>query len=324
MRRSSIFRIALALSLAAGCGEPEAAGSDPAPTIVGSGARALPDEPGDTVEGDTAEGDTGFAQRRSGAAPEAARCPGVDGPCLNDTEGVAYLWEPGWDHHWAFDYGDPEGPIRRGAADDLVWMQRLEAGVRYALATEGAASATGACGLAAMMPILFGAPQGYFRINVPTDGSGEAPTAITPEEANARLQAAYAAIGFVTETPRVFFDPPIAARMTQETMLQPVLTRRGAVVTDPDGQVHEALVFVLFSPESRRVYVLDRSSAHPAEEPDQVVRQRDIDHQAALLRMLASLGESPIAFAADAACAIPEPLGGAPYRALSPPWQPGG
>ncbi|MGE3636552.1 MAG: hypothetical protein AB7P00_42000 [Sandaracinaceae bacterium] len=316
LRRGSLVTLALVV-LGAGCTCGAADDADPEDdsilgTPTSSRAYEVPDEPGEAVGQ--------YAERHTGPAPRGARCPeSITEPCVSELEGYVFVSAPGWDHHYRLDLNDENGAIRRGAETDLDWMRHLEAGVRDVLAEEAATSAVGHCGLAGEMPALYGAPNGYFRVPIPTVAEGEPPAPVTPAQANDTLQAAYTRIGYPTDSPRTFFEGPLLSRMTATTFLQPIVTRRGAFLGD-GTTVKEALVFVVFSPESSRVYVLDRSREFPPGEPEQTVRQRQLDDQAALLRLLSGIGESPIAFAADTACEIPELVGGRPWRLLSPPW----
>lgn len=319
MRRQALFALLATLALA-GCDRSETEthetpSEEPTtPTVVSSSAREVIDEAPDSP--------ARFYERREGLPPEEARCPQGEGACVNEFDFAVFVYAPDWGHHYVLDYGSSSSPIREGEVPAPVWMQRVEQGVRHILAEEEATAARGRCGLAGMMPTLYGAPRGYFEVNLPP-GQGEAPEPVTPQEANAQLQAAYREIGYDTEIERRFFDDPTMARMTADTFRQPVVTRRGAFVGGEEA-TNEALLFVVFSPESRKVYVLDRSGEHPTEETDQEIRARQLENQAALLRFLSDIGESPVAFAADTACEIPEVVGGAVWRPLSPPWQPEG
>lgn len=294
--------------------ESNPAGDPEPPTITGTSVTVEPEEEVDPTS------PARFYRRVDGNPPLEARCPDVAGACVNEHEFEVYVTSPEWDHHYVLPYADDGSAIRDGATNDMQWMQRLEQGVRHALAQEEATEAHGRCGLAAMMPVLFGAPRGFYRVPVPPQQDDTTAEAVTPAEANGILQATYTRVGFAEGATRRFFDDATMARMTGDTLNQPIVTRRGALVTTGDT-VQEALLFVLFSAESQRTYVLDRTSEHPVEEEDLVIRQRQVDNQAAVLRWLSAIGETEVGFTADAACEIPEPIGGRIWRELATPWE---
>jgi hypothetical protein len=204
-----------------------------------------------------------FVETRRGRPGAGEGCPDADA-CVSDFDFATFVSARRWRSHYVIDHGRPGIPIAEGdPSRDELW-RRVEAAVRAVLARERATRAKVHCSLAGLMPGLVGASEVYAATVPAGDETAEPPAPVTPSEANAVSDRAHAAIGYPDARQRRFFNPEEQARMTGDTFERPQVGVRGAFM-GTDQSLRVAHLAAIWSPESRRVYVLDASKSYPSD-----------------------------------------------------------
>lgn len=248
---------------------------------------------------------------------EVSDCPGPDA-CVYASS-WAVLSKNGWRHVWPFFYTPGRPCVKDGiAARELPKV----------LALEGLSEVDVSCRLMGWAPSLFGADLEWKEVAVTPEPGHPRPSATSPTGAQRELYLTRVRVLSKDEAdwherPRKqLFSEEERASMTASTFLQPTLrvVESERWKGDPTRRVR---FFVLYSPESSKVYTFDASyTVSEADLDANTVGPRDIidferDKAAPLGRWLRSLGVESVRFPVNAACWIPDDLGGKRWYHLS-------
>lgn len=239
-------------------------------------------------------------------APEL-ECPG-DEACVMGNGSDVWVSKRSWPHHY-----------RLQGAESSV-RGRVTASVARILEEEHTTLALGHCSLAAAAPALYSSSDGVV-VGIPPSPVADARLApTTPLVANAHLRSEYAFINIEEAESMAWFSDAELQRMTHGTFSDP-RARHVSGSRLIDGRYRTLDLLVVFSPESERVYVLERSREVAAEvhRTEQETLRRD-DAQA-LVRFVQNLGLARIRFDLAAACEIPPEFGGSEWMPLRLPTQ---
>lgn len=229
------------------------------------------------------------------------------------------LYRNGWDHSWRV-FADGKG--KSSCTNGPRFSDELE----VVLAKERLSEADISCAVVNRIPEIAGALDGWMHIRVPDADGRAAPVAISPldvEDARYRARAR-----FSEEQARFFRDSredPVfsdleRSKMTSSTFLQPTLRVVEDHVSRSSGVVEQMRLFVLFSPESAKVFVLDGSFTASADDaPESGMIDFERKRASILVPWLQSLGISEVRFLPRDACLIPDELGGRHWYRVSFP-----
>lgn len=229
------------------------------------------------------------------------------------------LYRNDWDHSWrVFADGRGKSPCTNGP--------RFPDELEVVLAEEGLSEADISCTIVSWIPEIAGAVDGWMRVRVPDADGRAAPAAISPldvEDALYRARARFSephARMLRDERHDPVFSKLERSKMTSSTFLQPTLRIVEDYVSRRFDVVKQMRLFVLFSPESAKVFVLDGSfmvSADDAPENGMIDFER---RQASILvPWLQSIGVSDVRFSLLDACLVPDELGGRHWYRVSFP-----
>ena len=233
------------------------------------------------------------------------------------------LYRNDWDHSWrVFADGRGKSPCTKGP--------RFPDELEVVLAEEGLTEADISCTVVNRIPESAGAVDGWIRIRVPDADGRAAPVAISPLDVEG---ARYRARARFSEEQARFFrdsreDPVFSdlerSKMTSSTFLQPTIRVVEDYVTRTFDIVEQVRLFVLFSPESEKVFVLDGSFKVRADDaPESGMIDFERKQASVLVPWLQSIGVSEVRFPPLDACLVPAELGGRHWYRVSFPAQAG-
>jgi len=196
-----------------------------------------------------------FATRTKGTPAGVPDCPTADA-CLVEVDYAYFLMRKGWPHYYILDHGAPKIGLRKGAPTPAQVDRRLHATVHAALTHEHARQLDVHCAIAHRLPRLLRLGT-FVTAKVPADPgrrTADPIAARTPQSANRNLSEAGSVAPFFSKTDR--------ATMTGDTFKDPRVSTVSKQSGTPDAMVDHRKV-VVWSPESRRVYVLDLTAEGP-------------------------------------------------------------
>lgn len=134
------------------------------------------------------------------------------------------------------------------------------------------------------------------------------PRPVLPQVANAHLRSEYAFIDIERAESMAWFSPTELERMTGSTFEDPRV--RHVNGTRRIGDAHRSLdLLVVYSPESKDVFVLERTRELPADEYELRHEELRTSDEQALVDFLQDLGIPQVKFAEEAAGEIPASFG---------------
>jgi hypothetical protein len=255
-----------------------------------------------------------FVETGTGDPPAHLSCPDRRA-CVIEYDFAYFVIKRGWKHHYLIDRGDPSKPIRAGEPSRSRIDRRASAAVAAVLRQRKQQLAAIHCGLAGPLRELIGLDaSGYVPITVPAPtgvSPAPAPRPITPRQANEQIARVHAALPG-TSGRRELFAGSIAAKMTADTFATPRISRLGqwmSRVVDGKETFVETYFVAVWSPESRKVYLLDRSWQFDGEPPEREQKNRSRDTERAVIALLQSLGVERASIDAHALCEYPTLVG---------------
>lgn len=306
------------MSVALGCRDPQTVGSASADVTTPSPATAEParvDLPSFSCEDYSASAHKLECSWCEIDPNPRDRCPGPAACMFQSSTGL--LVRGGWDHFWRLGVGgscNEEAPHLR----DLRTIANLE----------GLELIDTSCELVDYVPTSFDADAEWKEVRVVHDPKREPPSAMTPSAADREvLQAEMRWYNLPEEEASIMHDALFTAdeiaRMTETTFLQPSI-RVLADEPGTDNPSRRLRHFVVYSPESSRVYVLDASYEAPRSEvfrgsfkfPEAVV-EFERGQLGPLTKLLQSLPIDHVRFPVRRSCSIPDELGGKRWYPLS-------
>jgi hypothetical protein len=253
--------------------------------------------------------------------PKDIKCPDAR-PCVIDYDSAFWVFARGWKRHYTLDRADVNSALRAGAADKLAVDKRVDAAVRAILKLHKAKTAAIECGVAGSVPSLVGSKTGDVEVTVPaTKAAADLPTVLTPEEADQAWLKARAPVDADTSSSRsrvtTLFAGVDTTAMTEATFERPHLRWRNAWVSHKacqgdkctEAEMIDASMLVIYSPESTKVYLLDRSVTQPTKQWRREAQKRANADQDAVFATLTALGIKRIVIDADSICAVPRVAG---------------
>jgi hypothetical protein len=253
--------------------------------------------------------------------PTGIKCPDAR-PCVVDKDGAFFVTAKSWKRYYILDHTAATSALLADAEGDDEVDRRVDAAVRAILAFHRAKKAAVDCTAAGAVPALVGSKTGEVSVAVPKVKAAPAPTALTPAEADAAWLAARAALDDLggsadSESMTTVFAGVDTRAMTGSTFKRPHLrwmrsTLNHRVCKGADCTVDEIVdvnVLVVYSPESEKVYVLDRSVTLPETEHTRERAVRAFADQDVLFATLRALGVSSIVVDPGSLCAVPRVAG---------------
>lgn len=271
-----------------------------------------------------------YAEESTGR-PTGIKCPDAR-PCVIDKDGAVFVTARSWKTYYRLDHDNLDSALMQGAADADVVRQRIDAAVRAILALHGAKKAAIECGAAGAVPQLIGSATGEAQVMVPKVKKTTPPAPLSLADADAAWLAARDAIdqlgGSASSDPlTTLFAGIDTAAMTGDSFKRPHLRWQRATLAHrvckgedcTDDEIIEVSVLLVYSPESKQVYLLDRSVRLPTPQYNREASIRAFADQDVLFAMLRGLNIKSIVVDRGSLCAVPRVAGKNGWFDLKPP-----
>ena len=235
------------------------------------------------------------------------KCPTAR-PCVHRSS-TPILFRNGWQHFWRIinmpheDHPCTNGPA---PADEL----------KVVLAAEGLTEVDISCTLVDWVPALVGAGESWKNLRIKPDRALAKPPTISPEQVDEALYRARARFSeeqarWLRRSPHEpVFSNAEREKMVGSTFLQPTLR----VIEDNEERgvdgATRTRIFVLYSPESSKVYVLDGSYERSSFDAPGGTIEFERKQASILVPWLRSMAIKNVRFPVSSACLIPDELGG--------------
>lgn len=262
----------------------------------------------------------GYAEESTGR-PTGVKCPDAR-PCVIDKDGAVFVTAKAWKVYYRLDHDDLDSPLMAGTADPEVVRVRIDRAVRAILALHAAKKAVVDCGAAGAVPQLIGSATGEAAVTVPKVKKATAPAPLSLADADAAWLKARDVIeelgGSATSDPlTTLFAGLDTTAMTGDTFKRPHLRWQRATLAHrvckgddcTDDEIIEASVLVVYSPESKNVYLLDRSVRLPTTQYNREASIRAFADQDVLFAMLRALAIKSVVVDRGSLCAVPRVAG---------------
>lgn len=249
-------------------------------------------------------------------------------PCVFTYDGAIVVAGPKWKSFYTVDLSG--NAITKDAATGTEIQARADGAVRAVLARNKATGASIDCGAAGQVPSLAGIRDGGFELDVPVDpkGAPPPPAPVTPAAADSLWQKAHDAIHDTVsaEEPRpvssTLFAGLDVSKMTADTFADPHVrvanARSSGGHPNEPSQTIEAAMVAIYSPESRKVYLLDRSLKQETEAYNRDHDKRTIKTEKTVARALNALHLTRVKLDATSLCWFPHMVGGGAHFELAP------
>jgi hypothetical protein len=253
-----------------------------------------------------------FVETRAGKLPEGMACPDQR-PCVVEYDFAFYVLKRGWREHYVIDLGNQQKPIRQGDPSTARIDRRAAAAVAAVLRARREKRAAIHCGLAGPMRDLLGYDaSGYVPVEVPArtkaaPATPAPPAPLSPQQVNAQIERAYAELPATTGRDELFTSP-VMSTMTADSFERPRISRLGQwmsqIVARKETFIAKHFVAV-WSPDSRKVYFLDRSWSFPGQPTEAEHARRRTETEAEVIELLQSLGLERADLDTKALCEYP-------------------